>query len=189
MPRSGYSGRKRLLSRAGKDPQSPRHRIGAGCAGRSQGSEQMVEPQIPLSGGARLGDEIGALAKVLSMADQLERPKRLRRCELRLRGRATDRLGVSLDIQRLDRYDVTLDSKGAEQQVGEAGRFLGRRIGAPILGYITRDPGEGARRGVHHLIHSRRWCEQASEVAHRQLDPIEDLGKWRQLTQLGQSPK
>ena len=79
---TGHPGRKRLLSRAGEDAQGPRHRIGAGCGGRSQGSEQVVEPQIPLSSRARLGDEIGALAKVLSMTDQLERTEGLGRREL-----------------------------------------------------------------------------------------------------------
>ena len=58
---------------------------GPGVAGGPKRAEQMVEPKIALDGRAGRGDEIGALAQVLAVAHQLERPQRRGGGELRLR--------------------------------------------------------------------------------------------------------
>ena len=42
------------------------------------------------------------------------------------------------------------------------------------------------RAGRHHLVHAGRRREQPGEVAHGQLDAVEDLGQRGQLAQLGE---
>ncbi len=121
------------------------------------------------------------------MTHELERAKRGGRGELRLGERRGHRLGIAGDEQGFDRHDVPLDGEGAQQELGEPARLLGLGLGPPLLGDIARDPGERQRRGRHDLVHARRRREQAGEVAHGQLDAVEDLGQRHELAQLGQS--
>ncbi len=53
-----------------------------------------------------------------------------------------------------------------------------------MLGDVPRDAGQGARGGRHDLVDAGRRRVQAREVAHGQLDAVEDLGQRHQLAQL-----
>ena len=144
----------------------------------------MVEPEVALDGGARALDEVGTLAEMLALAHQLERTQWRGRGELRLGERRAHRLGVAGEVERLDRHDVALDGEGAEQQLREPARLLRLGLGPAVLGDVARDAGQRERRGRHHLVHPRGRREEPGEVAHGELDAVEDFGKRHQLAQL-----
>ena len=182
----GHAGRQRFARRAGEDDERAGHRVGAGRPGGTERPEQMIEPQVALDGGAGGGDQVGALAEVLAVAHQLERAERRGRGELRLGERRGERGGVVGVEQRFDRDHVALDGERAEQELGEPPRLVGLGLGAPVLGDVPRDARQGARGGRHDLVDAWRRRVQAREVAHGQLDAVEDLGQRHQLAQLGE---
>ena len=129
------------------------------------------------------------LAQVLTLADQLQRAQRLGHGELRLRQRLGGRLWIAAEIERFDGHDVSLDREGAEQQLGELAGLLGVGVRPSALGDIARDAGQGAPGALHDLIDVGRRREEPGEVAHRELDAIENFGKRREVAQLGQATK
>src|SRR5919205_3920506 len=135
----------------------------------------MIKSKIPLDLRLRLLDELGALAEVLPMADQLQRPEWRRTAELGLGPRLGDRFGVVSEIQGFDGNYVALDRKGSEQQIGEPPGFLRSWIGPSLVGDIPRDPAQRLTRGVHHLVHPGRRREQSRQITDCELDPVEDL--------------
>jgi hypothetical protein len=58
-----------------------------------------------------------------------------------------------------------------------------------MFGDITRYASQRLSGAFHHLIDVWGWGEQASEVADRELDTIQDLGEWVQISQLSQAPE
>jgi hypothetical protein len=182
-----HARRQRLARGPGEHGEGSRHRIGPRHVGRAQRTDEMVEAQIALGRRARASDQVRDLAEMFPLAHQLQRTERGGAIELRLARRRCGRLGVALVIEALDGYDVALHREGAEQKIGEEPRLLGVGIGAAVLGDVPREPGEGERAGCHHLVHAGRRREEAGEVAHGELDAIEDLRQRRQLAELGQT--
>ncbi len=58
-----------------------------------------------------------------------------------------------------------------------------------MLGDVPRDAGQCARGRRHDLVDAGRGGVQAREVAHRQLDTVQDLGKRHQLAELREAPQ
>ena len=100
---------------------------------------------------------------------------------MRLSHRMLHWIRISIDKERLDWNNVPLYREGPQQQLGEAPRLLGIRIGTPLLGYVAGNAGQGTSSSVHHLVDARGRSEKAGEVAHRQLDAVENVRQRSEL--------
>ncbi len=80
-------------------------------------------------------------------------------------------------------------AKARSSRSVNAPRLVGFGIGPAVLGDVARQAGEGGRTGRHHFVHAGRRRVEPGEIAHRQLDAVENLGQRDQIAQLGESPQ